>query len=324
MPSQPVGVTDTAPGANVAEADTVARSSPDIVTTTTADPGTGGASVAVTDRTFGGKIGTADANYYITVVGSSGIRETMLVTSGGGAGAGSLNVTRAQMGSTAVAHSIGAKVAKVTWVQRVEPVDATKEVSYRGRVATFDTLGRAGTTGQKIAAIHNATGSPVLVDVEKVTVDLAIAAAAGQAATVLPPKVRLWKFTAVPTNGTQLTKVPVDSTLASKTAVTVWGDASADATGSGVTLTVTLPAGGIASEIFGPRLILIGTTGSTTQVPPVYEGFDRHAFIEDETAVMTLRPLEGLCVFLDYVVATNNAVTNHWFVGIQWVEYTPA
>lgn len=320
MPGAPPGVTDQAEATNVISVDAIARSSVDITTTTTADPGTGGTSVALTDRTFGGKVGTADANYFISVQGTSGIREIMLVTSGGGAGAGSVNVTRAQMGTTAVAHSSGAKVAKVVWVQRVEPVDGSKEVSYRGWFSTFDTLGRAGTTGQKIAAIHNATGSTVIADVSKVTVDLVQAAAAGQAPTVLSAKVRLWKFTAVPTNGTAMTKVPVDSALASKSTVTVWGDASADTTGSGTALTVTLPAGTFMTQEFSPRMLVVGTSAST-----IYEGFDRTVFFgTSDSDVVTLRPLEGLCVFVDYVVATGNPITNHWAVAMYWTEYIAA
>jgi hypothetical protein len=325
-PGNPTGATDVAVGTGVAEIDTIARSSVDIVTTTTADPGTTAptTTLAVTDRTCGGRVGTTDANYYISVIGTSGIREIMLVTGGGGAGAGSLNVTRAQMGSTAVAHSVGAKVAKIVWVQRVEPVDGSKEVSFKGRFTIFDTPGRAGTVGQKVAAIHNASASTVLVDVEKITIDLVMAAAAGQAATILPPKIRVWRFTAVPTNGTAMTKVPEDSSLTSNSAVTVWGDASADTTGSVTTLTITLPAGNALAQAFAPRLLLIGTTGSTTQVPPTYEPFDRETFLEDEMNAITLRPLEGICLFIDYVVATNNPITNHWVATMRWTEYRPA
>lgn len=320
-PGNPVGVTDAAVGTGVSEVDTVARSSVDIVTTTTADPGTTAptTTLAVTDRTFGGRVGTTDANYFITVIGTSGLRETMLVTGGGGAGAGSLNVTRAQMGSTAIAHSIGAKVSKVVWVQRVEPVDGSKEVSYKGRFTTFDTLGRAGTTGQKVAAIHNSSASTVIVDVEKVQVDLVQAAAAGQAPTVLGAKIRMWRFTAVPTNGTNLTKVPEDTALTSSSAVTVWGDASADTTGSATTLTITLPAGNAMAQEFSPRMLVVGTSAST-----LYEMFDKTTFFEDESVAITLRAGEGMALFIDFVVATGNPITNHWIAAFRWTEYRAA
>lgn len=321
MPGAPPGITDVAEASGVVSVDAIARSSVDIVTTSTADPGTTAPTTtfALTDRTFGGKVGTADANYYISSIGSSGIREIMLVTGGGGAGAGSLNVTRAQMGTTAVAHSVGAKVAKMVWVQRVEPVAAAQEISYLGMFSTFDTLGRAGTTGQKLAAIHNATGSTVLVDVYGIKVDLVQAAAAGQAPTVLGTKIRLWKFTAVPTNGTVLTKVPRDSSLSSKSTVTVWGDASADVTGSGTTLTITLPAGTFLLTEFAPRMLVVGTSAST-----LYEPFDGTNYLSDPSQAITLRPLEGLTVFLDYTVATGNPITNHWVASFQWTEYIAA
>lgn len=319
MPGSPTGATNAAEASGVNAINTVAHASPDIATTTTADPGTGGTSLAVTLRQFNGDVGATDANYYIEVLGSSGVREIMLVTGGGGTGAGSLTVTRAQMGTTAVAHSVGAKVAKIVYTQAVYPIDAGKEVTYKGRFATFDTPGRAGTTGQKIAAIHNATGSTVLVDVEKVTVDLVQAAAAGQAPTVLGAKVRMWRFTAVPTNGTVMTKVPEDTALSSKSTVTVWGDASADTTGSASALTITLPAGNMMVEEFSPRMLVVGTSAST-----LYEMFDRTTFFEDESVAITLRPLEGLAVFLDYTVATGNPATNHWLCSFRWTEYIAA
>jgi hypothetical protein len=323
MPGAPPGITDQAEAAGVISVDAVARASADVTTTTTADPGTTAptTTLAVTLRQFNGTVGATDANYYIEVLGSSGIREVMLVTGGGGTGAGSLNVTRAQMGTTAVAHSVGAKVAKMVWVQRVEPIDGSKEVSFMGDVSTFDTLGRAGTVGQKLLAIHNATGSTVLVDVWNIKVDLVQAAAAGQAPTVLGTKIRLWKFTAVPTNGTTLTKVARDSTLSSKSTVTVWGDASADTVGSGTTLTVTLPAGTFLLTEFAPRMLLAAVTPTAVTY---YEPFDGTNYFPDPSQAITLRPLEGLCVFLDYTVATGNPITNHWVASLRFMEYLAA
>src|SRR3990172_6184056 len=48
MPSRPIGVTDTASGTGVADIDTLERGSSDLTTTTTADPGSGGTTLAVT------------------------------------------------------------------------------------------------------------------------------------------------------------------------------------------------------------------------------------------------------------------------------------
>lgn len=301
MPARPVGVTDAAPDAAVVEVDTIERASPEITTTTTADPGAGGTSLAVTDRSRFPQ----SANFKIRVEA-----EVMLVTAGFGTGAGSFTVTRGQDGTTAVAHASGVRVAQVVAVQRVENVNATKQISYRGRAATFKTLGRAGTAGQKIFAIHNATGSGVLVDVQKITVDVMQTAAR----VVEPPLVRLWKFTAVPTNGSAVTKVPEDSALVSSSSVTLWQDASADNTGSGTTLTVTLPAGTFITESWGARALTLAS----------YEQFDREVFFESDDETITLRPLEGVAVFLDYLVATANPITDKWAVAARWLEYTLA
>src|SRR6476469_4578072 len=67
---------------------------------------------------------------------------------------------------------------------------------YMGRYTTFIVPGRA-LTAHNLAAIHNATGSTVAVDVTFVGVDLYQTVI--KAVTVPPPVVRLSKFTAVPT-----------------------------------------------------------------------------------------------------------------------------
>lgn len=81
-------------------------------TTTTADPGTGGTSLAVTSRTL-----FPQAGQFTIVVQDSETsktnREIMLVTGGTGAGAGSFTVTRGQEGTAGVAHAIGSYVAQV-------------------------------------------------------------------------------------------------------------------------------------------------------------------------------------------------------------------
>jgi hypothetical protein len=177
---------------------------------------------------------------------------------------------------------------------------------FKGSTATFRTLGRAGTTGQKIAAIHNATGSAIKVKVRKIRVDWFCTVV--KAVTVAPPIVRIWKFTAVPTNGTVLTKNKIGGTTTSNASCVVWGDASADGTGSGTTLTVTLPAGTILDQQAAPRIIT-----AVGEVDAFSMEFDYPEFIE-------LSALEGVCVFLDYTVATQNPVTDMWMTSIQWEE----
>ncbi len=173
---------------------------------------------------------------------------------------------------------------------------------------SFRIPGRAGTTGQKILSLHNATGSTIVVRITKVVVDLVQTVV--KAVTVLPPVIRMWKVTVLPSNGTAMAKVSKDSGLsASSASVTVLQDASADGTNSTTALTATLPAGTIITQEFAPRLITAAG----------YEMFDRTEFLSDgEIAV--LRALEGVVIFLDYTLATQNPTTDMWVAGIKWTE----
>jgi hypothetical protein len=184
--------------------------------------------------------------------------------------------------------------------------------SYTGHAATFRIPGRAGTTGQKLMSIHNATGSSIVADVQKITVDKVSTVV--MAVTVIPPVVRLWKVTVLPTNGTALTKVADDSSsTASSASITLLQDASADGTNSTSALTATLPAGTVVTAEFAPRLITAAG----------YEMFDRTDFLEGDLNHIVLRPLEGLVVFLDYTLATQNPTTDSWVCSVGWEEYTP-
>lgn len=184
---------------------------------------------------------------------------------------------------------------------------ADEVVTYTGAVGTFRTPGRAGTAGQKLFAIHNATGSAVLAKVDSLNVSLYDTAAK----VVAPPIIRAWRFTAVPTNGTVLTKRSVDTSQTSNASITVWGDASADGTGSGTTLTVTLPASQFISQIPASRaLTLVGAEPS------------REVYMLVKTGPVTLRALEGIAVFLDYSAVAANPVTDMWQVDCVWREYT--
>lgn len=201
-------------------------------------------------------------------------------------------------------------------VSRAAPLpvdtDSKRVISYRGHAATFRTPGRAGTAGQKIFALHNATGSAILVDLESINLDMVQTVV--KAVTVLPPAIRLYKVTVLPTNGTALTKVSRDSAQSSSASVTVFGDASADGTSSASALIATIPAGSVLSQEFAPRLITAAG----------YEPLDRIEFLDGEDERVTLRPLEGVVLVLDYVLATQNPVTDMWLVNCKWTEYTLA
>lgn len=177
---------------------------------------------------------------------------------------------------------------------------------FKGSSGTFRTLGRAGTTGQKIFAIHNATGSTVKVNVFDISVNLYSTVVKG--ILITPPVVRIWKFTDVPTNGSAVTKNKVGGSTISNSSVTVWGDSSADGVGSATTLTVTLPAGTIVDQTVAPRIHT--AVGETNTIPMNFNFGDG----------LELGALEGLCVFLDYTVATSNPITDMWFVSCKWEE----
>lgn len=309
MPTRPTGVTDNANAAGIVDVDVIERPSYDITTTTTADPGAAGTSLAVTLRDKFPQSG----QFKIRVEA-----EVMLVTAGQGTGAGSFTVTRAQDGTTGVAHASGVTVAQVVGVQRVEPVDGSRIVTYKGRINSFRTPGRASTS-QNILSLHNATGSLIKVRVSKIWFDVIHAAAAGIAPTIIAPIIRVWKVTVLPTNGTALTKVPLDSTLASSASVTVLGDASADGTGSGTTLTATLPAGTFAAQEAIPRMLVVGTSASTFE-----ETLDRAVFFQEDGSFITLNALEGIVLNVSAATTTGNPTTDHYVAGLEWEEYTVA
>lgn len=190
-------------------------------------------------------------------------------------------------------------------VQGVQIMDSAG-VTYKGRACTFRTPGRAGTVGQNIFSLHNATGSAKIVTINKIAID--IVQTVVKAVTVLPPVIRCYRVTVLPSNGTAATKAPRDTALSSSASVTILQDASADGTSSSTTLTATIPAGAVLSEEYAPRMI--------TAVG--YEMFDRADWFSD-TAI-TLRALEGIVLRLDYVLATQNPVTDMWVVSCEWDE----
>ena len=186
-------------------------------------------------------------------------------------------------------------------------VGSEEVISHSGRAQTFRMPGLAGTTGQKLASIHNATGSTVLVRVNRITVDLAMTAA--KLVTVLPPIIRVHRVTALPTGGTVLPKVTTDTALTSSASVALLQHASADGT-SGTAITATIPASNILVQEFAPRLITAAG----------YEPADRLTFFEGAPDIR-LRALEGLVVELVYNLATMNPITDMWIVGFDFDEY---
>lgn len=182
----------------------------------------------------------------------------------------------------------------------------------RARFTSYRVPGRAGTTGQNIAAIWNAAGSTVNVNLGFIGVDCVQTAVI--AATVIPPIIRVIRMTStIPTNGTAGFKILENTSLTSNASVTTYQDASADGTGSGTTLTIAgtvTAAAGITQE-FAPRLI--------TAVG--YEPADRVEFLNAGPVV--LRPGEGVAVRLEYTTTTANPTTTSWVTTMRWEEVTP-
>lgn len=190
--------------------------------------------------------------------------------------------------------------------------DGGRTVTFNGRAGGYRTPGRAGTTGQKLFSITNTSGSALLVDVERITVDAATTVV--KAVTVLPPAIRIYRFTGTPTGGTTATKVAQDSAQSSSANVSVLGDASADGTSSASALTAAVTPGNFARQVFAPRLITAAG----------YEILDTFTFFDSDSSKITLRANESLVVVLDYVLATQNPTTDMWTIDVKWSEYTLA
>lgn len=208
------------------------------------------------------------------------------------------------LGQKTMANSLAVTLASDQSTLNVSTVEAS--VLFKGKASTYNTPGRAGTAGQKILSLHNATGSSVTVKVLSVKVDGSSTVV--KAITVPPPIIRLWKVTVLPTNGTALTKNKIGGTTTSSASVTVLGDASADGTGSATTLTATLPAGTILEAQYAARFITAAG----------YEPADVNELNADSP--ITLSALEGVVVFLDYTLATQNPTTDRWIASIEWTE----
>jgi hypothetical protein len=187
--------------------------------------------------------------------------------------------------------------------------DPKRAITFLGRSCSFKNPGRAAVS-QKILSIHNAVGSTVLVDINRMRVDMLSTVV--KAVTVVPPVVRIVRYTTLQTGGTVLAKGVLKTALASNASVTVTGDASADNTLSGTTLTLT-PTGTLA-QAYAPRML--------TAVG--YELMDTVEFFLGETDI-TLAAGEGLAVFLDAAtVTTGIPATDAYIASVDWAEYTAA
>lgn len=178
--------------------------------------------------------------------------------------------------------------------------------TFRGRAATFRTLGRAGTTARRLMSIWNPVGSGKVIHMNQVSLDLSQTAI--MAVTVIPPVIRVYRVTAAPANGTLLTKVAKDTALTSVAGIEVRGDSSADGTNSASALTATTTLGSAITEEYAARLITAAG----------YEPFDREEFLVGYDVMA--RPGEGFVLSLDVTLATQDPATSNWIVGMDWYE----
>lgn len=294
MPSDPVWIDEGAAASTKSPIDVGQRGSPDLVTTTTADPGASGTTLAVTSAA---RFPSVDG-FKVRVEG-----EVMLVTAG--AGTTSWTVTRAVDNTSAVAHAAGVTVALVVGVQRVSPV-SERSVSAQVLVAAFRTLGNAATP-QNLFSIENAAASKVLVAIRRLTVDMDATAVL----TAVAPQFKTSRPTALPTGGTTLVKVPLDTALASSASVVCRGATASD---GGAATAITATAGTFA---WSQSLMRLHT--AVGQVLP-----DEFSLLprEIDTDPMVLRAGEALLVQVVAAAAASNAATNHYNVRAFLEEFT--
>jgi len=180
--------------------------------------------------------------------------------------------------------------------------------SFRGRANSFRTVGIAGTAGHKIGSIFNATGSTVLVDVERIIIDTYATAAKA----VAPPIARAHRITALPGGGTALTKLGMDTSQSSSASVTLLQATASDG-GAATAITGTPAANTILAQQLAPRALTVAG----------YEMVDQLVFFDQaESGPLTLRALEGVMVNLDYTVATSSPITDMYHISFYWTEYT--
>jgi hypothetical protein len=189
--------------------------------------------------------------------------------------------------------------------RQVVSVQPNRVPSFVGTVGTFRAPGRAAAT-QNLFALHNATGSAILVAVRRIMVE------SGQttASLVMPVTIMLSRITTIPSNGTSLSKVGTDTAQSSSVSVTAWGDASADGTSSGTTLAATA----------GNRMAVRLTDQLYTAVGWALTAPD--ALLDYDNEPIVLRALEGILVSISTPTAAENIAGRSFVVSCDFEEYT--
>jgi hypothetical protein len=212
-----------------------------------------------------------------------------------------------------------AGVADVRARERTDPVLGTtvaeqyvipiseRVASFKGMATSFRMPGRAA-TAQNLFAIFNASGSTVLVAVRRLSFQMDVTTAL----TAVAKQIKTSRITAVPTNGTALSKVAVDSAQTSSANVTVWNDASADGTSSATTLTATPGTAGWQQFAMRMHTAAGQVLMDDEAVVPLLSADDP----------VILRASEGLLVSVVAAATTSNPTTDQMIVQCMFEEFT--
>lgn len=172
---------------------------------------------------------------------------------------------------------------------------------FQGSVSGFRTLG-TGATPHNLLSIENTANSPVSVKVNRITVQLDATAVL----TAVMLQVKLSRATAIPTGGTELTKVALDPGLSSASNVII---RSATASDGGTATEITATAGATIWQKFLMRMhTLVGQVlGIDFDLLP---------------APIILKANQAVLVQVTGT-AGSNPNTNHWIVNVSWEEMAP-
>jgi hypothetical protein len=234
---------------------------------------------------------------------------TVTANAGTGTMAVSGPLTDTQLRATAVpvsgTVSVNALPAGSNIIGDVRVVN-NRNSTFVGFGSTFKIAGIAGTAGQKLFTMHNATGSTILVDITALNINLQ----ATVAKTVAPPNIRVHRITVLPTGGTAVPKIAADTNQSSSSSLTILQGASSDTAASAIT--ATIPGSNIVVTMNAERLLTV--VGQDYQT-----GLD---LLPINGKTITLRALQGICIELVYTLATQNPTTDLWGVNVVWEEYS--
>lgn len=179
-------------------------------------------------------------------------------------------------------------------------------VSYRGFTTTFRILGRANAL-QTLFTFFNAAGSPVLVALRRVSLQVENTAAL----ITVTAQAKTSRITVAPTGGTAVPKFPFDTTMIANANAAMLMDASADGTNSATALAATGSGAGwqqlVQRQATAVGQILFDDAAMLPQLA-----------VDDP---IILRASEGLAVQI-VGAAANNPATNQYVVNCVWEEFT--